>query len=438
LTGLRADGNLCPVELTLSPIESGEKTIFTVSLRDISSRKRFEKRLRDSRDEAQRANLAKSEFLSRMSHELRTPLNAILGFSQLLVRAEVDPAQSEKLIFIQRAGKHLLDLINEVLDLARIEAGKLCCSIEQVSMRSIVDEIGAYARPLALENRIQLDLGPILPVDLVVLADQQRLKQILLNLVANAIKFNRIDGTVKVRCTALDDDFLDIVIEDTGPGLTPEQLKGLFTPFDRLGADDTKSVGTGIGLALSQSLAELMGTRIEVYSSPGLGSRFSIRLPLAIDGTVSGETVALETTTATQHRRLPDKPGRKKCLLYIEDNPLNLRLIREVVKESAHWELASAETGHEGIAKAIELRPEMIFLDVHLPDLNGDKVLVQLRRDPALDGTFIAMLTADAMGDGASQFRNLGADTFLTKPIDIPAILDLLEEVATRGTGLAS
>jgi len=438
LTGLRADGNLFPVELTLSPIESGEKTIFTVSLRDISSRKRFEKRLRDSRDEAQRANLAKSEFLSRMSHELRTPLNAILGFSQLLVRAEVDPAQSEKLIFIQRAGKHLLDLINEVLDLARIEAGKLCCSIEQVSMRSIVDEIGAYARPLALENRIQLDLGPILPVDLVVLADQQRLKQILLNLVANAIKFNRIDGTVKVRCTALDDDFLDIVIEDTGPGLTPEQLKGLFTPFDRLGADDTKSVGTGIGLALSQSLAELMGTRIEVSSSPGLGSRFSIRLPLAIDGTVSGETVALETTTATQHRRLPDKPGRKKCLLYIEDNPLNLRLIREVVKESAHWELASAETGHEGIAKAIELRPEMIFLDVHLPDLNGDKVLVQLRRDPALDGTFIAMLTADAMGDGASQFRNLGADTFLTKPIDIPAILDLLEEVATRGTGLAS
>jgi len=240
--------------MTLSPIDSGEKAIFTVNLRDIGSRKRFEKRLRDSRDEAQRANLAKSDFLSRMSHELRTPLNAILGFSQLLVRAEVDPAQSEKLLSIQRAGKHLLDLINEVLDLARIEAGKLCCSIEQVSMRAIVDEIGAYARPLALENRIQLDLGPILPGELVVLADQQRLKQILLNLVANAIKFNRIDGTVKVRCAVLEGDFLDIVIEDSGPGLTPEQLKGLFTPFDRLGADGCVDVRFGCRFSRRQTL----------------------------------------------------------------------------------------------------------------------------------------------------------------------------------------
>jgi len=438
LTGLRADGTPFPVEMTLSPIESGEMTIYTVNIRDISSRKRFEKRLRDSRDEAQRANLAKSEFLSRMSHELRTPLNAILGFSQLLVRAEVDPAQSEKLLFIQRAGKHLLDLINEVLDLARIEAGKLCCSIEEVSMRSIVDEIGAYARPLALENRIQLDLGPGLPSELVVLADQQRLKQILLNLVANAIKYNRIDGTVMVRCSTVDAEHLEVLVEDTGPGMTQEQLKELFTPFDRLGADDTKSVGTGIGLALSQSLAELMGTRIDVSSTLGVGSRFSVRLPLATESTATEAGTVLETAPDTPPSRRIEEPRRRKRLLYIEDNPLNLRLIREVVKESAHWELLSAETGQEGIARASELRPEMIFLDVHLPDLNGDKVLAQLRREPALDATFIAMLTADAMGDGATQFRNLGADTFLTKPIDIPLILELLDEVATRETGLAS
>lgn len=225
LHGRRADGSLFPVEMTLSRIDSAGTLVYTVNVRDISSRARFEKRLRDSRDEAQRANLAKSEFLSRMSHELRTPLNAILGFSQLLVRAEPDPVQSEKLLFIQRAGRHLLDLINEVLDLARIEAGKLCCSIEEVSLREIVAEIAAYARPLALENRIQLDLGPELPAGHVVYADQQRIKQIFLNLVANAIKYNRPDGVVRVRCEPVENDQLEISVEDTGPGMSGEQLK---------------------------------------------------------------------------------------------------------------------------------------------------------------------------------------------------------------------
>lgn len=434
LTGRRADGSPFPVEMTLSPIEAGDHTVYTVNVRDISSRKRFEKRLRDSRDEAQRASLAKSEFLSRMSHELRTPLNAILGFSQLLVRAESDPVQAEKLLFIQRAGKHLLDLINEVLDLARIEAGKLCCSIEEVSLRSVIEEIGAYARPLALENRIHLDLGAEVPEDFVVFADQQRLKQILLNLVANAIKYNRQDGLVVVRCQTAGADSLEISVADTGPGMTEQQLKDLFTPFERLGADDSKSVGTGIGLALSQSLAELMGSHIHVSTEPGRGSRFSLRLPR------TGKPVALPDDlcqdAGPQASRERHAPPSRKQLLYIEDNPLNLRLVREVVKESPHWELHAAETGAEGIERALALRPGMIFLDVHLPDFNGDKVLKRLRQEPSLDGTFIAMLTADAMGDGATQFRQLGADHFLTKPIDIPAILELLEEVATREAGL--
>lgn len=434
LTGRRADGSPFPVEMTLSPIDAGETVIYTVNVRDISSRKRFEKRLRDSRDEAQRASLAKSEFLSRMSHELRTPLNAILGFSQLLVRAETDPVQAEKLVFIQRAGKHLLDLINEVLDLARIEAGKLCCSIEEVSVRTVIEEIGAYARPLALENRIQLELGPVDPEDFVVFADQQRLKQILLNLVANAIKYNRPDGLVHVSCEPAGPGFLEIAVTDTGPGMTEAQLKDLFTPFERLGADDSKSVGTGIGLALSQSLAELMGSHIDVSTEIGKGSRFSLRLPRTGNGSMACEAARDEEAVPVQADR-PVAPLRKR-LLYIEDNPLNLRLIREVVKESPHWELHAAETGEEGIERALALRPGMIFLDVHLPDLNGDKVLKRLRQEPSLDGTCIAMLTADAMGDGATQFRQLGADHFLTKPIDIPEILELLEEVATREAGL--
>jgi PAS domain S-box-containing protein len=434
LTGRRADGSPFPVEMTLSPIEAGESTVYTVNVRDISSRKRFEKRLRDSRDEAQRASLAKSEFLSRMSHELRTPLNAILGFSQLLVRAETDPVQAEKLLFIQRAGKHLLDLINEVLDLARIEAGKLCCSIEEVSVRTVIEEIGAYARPLALENRIQLDLGPAVPDDFVVFADQQRLKQILLNLVANAIKYNRPEGLVRVRCEPDGSGFLGISVSDTGPGMTEQQLRDLFTPFERLGADDTKSVGTGIGLALSQSLAELMGSHIEVATEPGKGSCFSLRLPRTGKARASAGETTIESLPAALPER-PERPSRRR-LLYIEDNPLNLRLIREVVKESPHWELHAAETGAEGIERALALQPGMIFLDVHLPDLNGDKVLKRLRQESSLDGTVIAILTADAMGDGATLFRELGADHFLTKPIDIPAILELLEDVATRETGL--
>lgn len=298
-------------------------------------------------------------------------------------------------------------------------------------MRTVIDEIGAYARPLALENRIQLDLGPALPEDFVVLADQQRLKQILLNLVANAIKYNRPEGIVKVRCESVERNQLEISVEDSGPGMSEQQLKNLFTPFERLGADDSKSAGTGIGLALSQSLAELMGSRIEVTTQPGEGSRFSIRFSRT--GAIfpaPREEEAITNSVSDRERFSPAAP--RKTLLYIEDNPLNLRLIREVVKESPHWELHAAETGSEGITRALELRPDMIFLDVHLPDINGDKVLGQLRGEPSLDGTYIAMLTADAMGDGAGHFRQLGADHFLTKPIDIPSILDLLDEVATR------
>ncbi len=410
-----------------------------MNIRDISSRKRFEKRLRDSRDEAQRANLAKSEFLSRMSHELRTPLNAILGFSQLLVRAEVEPGKAEKVNFIHRAGKHLLDLINEVLDLARIEAGKLCCSIEEVSVSAVIREIGDYSGALAAEHEIALDLSGAESCDAIVSADQQRLKQILLNLVANAIKYNRVNGTVTVTCENKGNGQVEIAVADSGPGLSKEQLADLFTPFERLGADHSKSIGTGIGLALSQSLAELMGTSIEVESEIGVGSRFSIRLAL-VGEERKGIAVGADDCplvepgiVVSSHR---NGTGPKMPLLYIEDNPLNLRLVKEILKESVHWELVPAETGNEGIEKARALIPRLIFLDVHLPDLNGDKVLKELRNDAELDESVIVVMTADAMGDGESVFRELGADHFLTKPINIPAILELLEEVATRKQGL--
>jgi PAS domain S-box-containing protein len=434
LTGRRADGSPFPVEMTLSPIEAGESSIYTVNVRDISSRKRFEKRLRDSRDEAQRASLAKSEFLSRMSHELRTPLNAILGFSQLLVRAESDPVQAEKLLFIQRAGKHLLDLINEVLDLARIEAGKLCCSIEEVSMRTVIEEIGAYARPLALENRIQLDLGPVVPEDFVVFADQQRLKQILLNLVANAIKYNRTDGLVKVSCEPAGSGFLEISIADTGPGMSEPQLKDLSPPSIASVRTTANPSARGSDSPYPKASPSSWDRTSTSARSRGTGAAFPCAFPGRESPSPYLKTRGKGTGTADTPVR-PATPARKK-LLYIEDNPLNLRLIREVVKESPQWELHAAETGAEGIKRALELRPGMIFLDVHLPDFNGDKVLQRLRHEPSLDGTFIAMLTADAMGDGATVFRQLGADHFLTKPIDIPAILDLLEEVATLEAGL--
>ncbi len=437
---LRCDGSEFPVEITVSPVSMESEKLFTINLRDISARKRFEQQLRESRDDAHRANRAKSDFLSRMSHELRTPLNAILGFSQLLLRREIDPKKSEKVEFIQRAGKHLLHLINEILDLARIESGKLCCSIEEVSTVSVIEEIAVFAGPLAQERGIALNLNLPAGKDYLVSADQQRLKQILLNLVANGIKYNREGGSVTVGCALLPEESIRLTVSDNGIGIPADRLPDLFTPFERLGAEMSETEGAGIGLALSQSLAELMGSRITVESTAGVGSCFSLELPLAhlparIESPVPvSDFIARTGATVFPSARCPAENPRH--LLYIEDNPVNLRLIEDIVSECGGWEIATTSRGREGIAMARATVPDLIFLDLHLPDLRGDKVLRQLRRIPELSGTKIVVISADAMDQSTDRFSTIGADFFLTKPIRVSRIIELLDTVASEAGGL--
>lgn len=439
---LRCDGSEFPVEITISPVAMEGETLFTLNLRDISARKRFEQQLRESRDDAHRANRAKSDFLSRMSHELRTPLNAILGFSQLLRRRESDPKKAEKVEFIQRAGKHLLHLINEILDLARIESGKLCCSIEDVSTWSVVEEVAVFAGPLAHEKGIDLNLNIPREKDYLVSADQQRLKQILLNLVANGIKYNRQGGSVTLNCELLPTKVVRLSVSDTGIGIPAHRLGELFTPFERLGAEMSETEGAGIGLALSQSLAELMGSKITVESTAGEGSCFSFDLPLAVhpDARPTNTTsIDLDEEVRLRPENSPLRAGEThRKLLYIEDNPVNLRLIEDIVTELGGWDITSTCRGGDGIEMAKSSIPDLIFLDLHLPDLSGDKVLRQLRQIPELSDTKIVVISADAMDQSSTRFSDIGADYFLTKPIRISRIVELLDTVAADTAGLLS
>jgi len=440
LAARRADGSPFPVELTVAPASTDGETFFTVNMRDISGRKRFEQRLRESRDEAQRANRAKNEFLSRMSHELRTPLNAILGFSQLLLRRETDEKKAEKIGFIQRAGRHLLDLINEVLDLARIESGRLCCSIEDVDLGDIFREVAAFAGSTAHESEISLALDEAAADGVLISADQQRLKQILLNLVTNAIKYNHAGGSVAVECRPSGEDRVEISVRDTGVGIPAKRLKDLFTPFERLGTELGDIEGTGIGLALSQSLAELMGARIEVESALGEGSRFSLKLPRATPAEQDADRAAAPAPReeAPAHQRGTDANRAAHHLLYIEDNPINLRLVEDLVAECDDWKMSHAVNGADGLAIARETRPDLVFLDLHLPDMTGERVLRKLRDTPELGDATIVIVTADAMHRSFDSPSRRRPDRLLTKPIDVAEVVELLDTVAAEREGLPS
>lgn len=288
LEALHKEGHEFPVELTITALRAGGSVSFIAFVHDITERKRAEQELRRAKEEAERtereaeqANQAKSEFLSRMSHELRTPLNAILGFGQLLKMEGLEPGQEESVQQILKGGKHLLDLINEVLDIARIESGRITLSLEPIALAEALREAQDLIGPIAAEDGIELRTGDSWPHDLYVDADGQRLKQVLLNLLTNAVKYNRPGGSVTVCCNEIAGNGLRLEITDEGPGIPPEMMDRLFVPFERLGADGTGAEGTGLGLALSKRLTEAMGGTLGVQSTPGGGSTFFIELPLA-------------------------------------------------------------------------------------------------------------------------------------------------------------
>jgi len=372
-------------------------------------------RLVESNARAEAANQAKSEFLSRMSHELRTPLNAVLGFGQLLgMRVESAPDR-ESVEQILRGGRHLLALINEVLDLARVESGRMALSAEPVQVGEAVGRTLDLARPLAAQRRITLATDLATTRERYVLADSQRLQQVLLNFVANGIKYNHDEGTVTVGCTDAGGGHLRFHVRDTGPGIPAALQTRLFTPFERLGAEGSGVEGTGLGLALAKRLVEAMGGVIGVDSAEGRGSTFWLELP----ETTSPEQQARQRTATSA----PTPPPSAGTVLYIEDNAANVRLVEAVLAQRPAIRLLSAMQGRLGLDLARRHRPTLILADLHLPDISGEEVLREVRNDPALRDTPIVILSADATPHQIERLLAAGARAYLTKPVDVQELL---------------
>ena len=379
--------------------------------------------------EADRANRAKSDFLSHMSHELRTPLNAILGFAQLFELDALTAEQHESLRHIRKGGAHLLDLINEVLDIARIESGHLSLSPEPVAIGDIVERVVDLVGPLAAERGITFDDEAVkMCATRHVRADRQRLKQILLNLLSNAVKYNRDGGQVRVTCEDVPDGRMRIKISDTGAGIRPEKLQLLFQPFERLGAEQTRVEGTGLGLTLSKGLAEAMGGTLGVESAVDRGSTFWVELALSAG---PGEAAELPV------RPPPDVSGPDSrvtgTVLYIEDNASNRRLLERVLARRPGVRLIGAGNGQAGLDMVRAGPPDLILLDLHLPDMHGEEVLRRLWEDPRTRTIPVAVLSADATVAQTRRLLAAGATAYLTKPLDISQVLQLVDQTLTKG-----
>jgi len=390
-------------------------------LENITERKQAEQNLMESnrlfkeaREQAEFANRAKSNFLSRMSHELRTPMNAIIGFTQLLDDDRDNPLsddQRDSLNEISKAGNHLLELINEVLDLARIESGRLSLSVEPLEPRYLCLECVSLLSPLAKQHNIKLFVAP--GDSSRIMADRIRLRQVLLNLISNGIKFNCEGGEVEVGCQLLPENLLRIWVRDTGIGIDPELLPNLFQPFERADAVDSLIEGTGIGLALAKRLTEAMGGSIGVETNIGNGTFFWIELPQA----GSMEEVEASLTAPSPPLTVPHIPERQ--VLYIEDNPANMRLVKKIISGLKGVTLLTAESAEAGLTLAGSTRPHLVLMDINLPGMDGFEALARLRANPETYAIPVVAVTASAMLDQVERIRDAGFDDCLTKPVNL-------------------
>ncbi|MDH5526297.1 MAG: ATP-binding protein [Nitrospirota bacterium] len=410
---------------------------------EIVERERVELALMQAKEEAETANQAKSEFLSRMSHELRTPMNAILGFAQILESDPSEPLsdnQSESVSEILRAGYHLLELINEVLDLSRIEAGRMDMSFVSMPVGEAVSEALHLVEPLADQFRVSLydRTGALGEENIWV--DPTRMRQVLLNLLSNAVKYNLPEGTVSVYCERRPEGMLRVTVEDTGEGIAESQQRRLFQPFTRLTDDYTRVGGTGIGLTITRRLTELMYGHIGFESSAGVGSRFFVDLlladahpmpegplqPEAVDG-AEPETVTATGTGSVPTGSAPTYNGRR-TVLYIEDNQANMELVRRILERRDDLELVAADSAGEGLRAAQARRPDVVLLDIGLPDLDGFEVLRRLRAAQSTQDVPVLAFSGDTLPEDVARGMEAGFFRYLPKPTSIDVLLEAIDE----------
>ncbi|WP_412852438.1 ATP-binding protein [Ectothiorhodospira shaposhnikovii] len=417
----------------LKAVAEQQRHHLVISHLDITDIKRNETALVEAKEEAERASRAKSEFLSSMSHELRTPMNAVLGFAQLLeIDPGLNPEQQEHVQEILRGGRHLLQLINQVLDLATVEAGRVELSLENVPLRELVDECIMLVRPLAQEHQIRIQSR--CPSRCVAFADRMRFKQILINLLSNGIKYNRHAGLLEI-CGEEHprDGTITVSVTDTGRGIPPDRLAELFEPFNRLDADVLETEGTGIGLAISRRLAEVMGGDIEVDSLPDKGSTFRVRLPR---GEWNDDSDG--SSPDTRPHPVPDREHAPRTILHIDDNPANIRLVAQILRRHGHLRLLNSPNPRFGLELAGAHQPDLILLDINMPDLDGYQVLKRLRAAPATADIPVIALTAFATRRDMERGHSEGFDAYLTKPLDVPRFLQILEKLLAQSPDEAS
>ena len=390
--------------------------------------KRFEKELQ-LKQAAEREHRTKSEFLSRISHELRTPLNAILGFAQVLELGDLDQDEQQSVRQILKGGTHLLELINEVLEISRVESGNMSVSLEPVCVPEIVSDALDLVRPLAAQHTVTLDNTLSGQDDRYIQADKQRLKQVLLNLLSNGIKYNREGGTVTISLEEGSGDRVLISVKDTGKGIPADKLTNVFNAFDRLGAEQSAIEGTGLGLTLSKLLVEGMGGTLSVESEVDVGSTFIVALPRS-------EPAEDRSESPTLSKRVPGAAQNGSAgptILYIEDNPSNVKLVERVLDERGSSTLLTAMDGSLGVELARQHRPALVLLDLHLPVIDGQEVLKRLQADEATRGIPVVVLSADATPARVAEVLDAGATAFLTKPLDVQRFMVVLDEALAEG-----
>jgi PAS domain S-box-containing protein len=423
---VRKDGTTFWANVVMTAIrdQAGNLRGFAKLTRDLTERRKVEAELTDAKSAAEKANLAKSDFLSSMSHELRTPLNAILGFAQLM---ETDstlptPTQKESIDQILQAGWYLMELINEILDLAMIESGRLSWALESVSLTEVILECQTMIEPQAQKRGIRLTF-PKVDSPCFIKADRTRVKQVLINLLSNAIKYNEVGGAVVVECSVSGPHRMRVSVNDTGAGLSPENLAQLFQPFNRLGQEGSGEEGTGIGLVVTKRLVELMGGSIGVTSTVGKGSVFWVELVMA----AAPQPVGGETALKVPQQQQIANGDASRTLLYVEDNPANLQLVERIIARRPDMRLLSARNGTLGIELARSARPDVILMDINLPGMSGIKAMQILRADRTTAHIPVVALSANAMARDIERGLEAGFFRYLTKPIKVNEFLETLD-----------